>query len=268
VFDTHLCFDAPLFRFNDLIPMQSIKNAKIPEELFTLFAIEVYISDGEIYRYSTFFSREVAFRCISEILLKVKDKAKSDSLKKSLSEVTAAPEEPASSKTAVVKAVNVKTEGIRAEAVKMVQTSLSSEVTAAPEMPVSSETKVVKAANVKTGVERAVAVKTVKTDNVKRELPARTITCRLNYIPLIVIGALALLAVQDDIFELIVETRRATLHTGAGKASLGKLLHNTYISCIHSLKAYGAREVVFLAYNPQTFLQYMLGLPGQTRTCT
>jgi len=214
------------------------------------------------------------------------------------SEVTAAPENPVSPKTEVVKAVNVKSKLARlsselARASSRVASwrSLSSEVSSAPATPVSSKTEVVNAVNVKPGVERALAVKTamavnmVKTDDVKKEVSASTTTSRRKYTPLIVIplGALALFAVQDkekrrDIFEWIVEQRRAALVAVAGavKASLGKLenwetgklVYNTCTLCIRSLKVYEAREhmgqclraygAVVLAYSPKTVLKYLL----------
>jgi hypothetical protein len=109
-------------------------------------------------------------------------------------------------------------------------------------------------------------------------------TSRRKYTPLIVIplGAFAVFAVQDkekrrDVFEWIVEQRRAALVTvtGAVNASLGKLekwetgklVYNSCASCIRSLKAYEAREhmgqclraygAVVLAYSPRQFLKYL-----------
>jgi len=161
VFDTHLCFDAPLFRFQDFIPLKDVKNASIPDELFTLFSIEVDVSDGETYRYSTFFSRKVALRSICEILTKVKGEAESDSLQKSLSEVTA--EKAVSSvkrenfienfSENVKKRLSLSSKLARLSS-EMSRWSLSSEVTASPENPVSPKTGVVRAVSVKSKLAR------------------------------------------------------------------------------------------------------------------
>eukprot|EP00242_Pyramimonas_sp_CCMP2087_P013937 CAMPEP_0198209286 /NCGR_PEP_ID=MMETSP1445-20131203/14822_1 /TAXON_ID=36898 /ORGANISM="Pyramimonas sp., Strain CCMP2087" /LENGTH=316 /DNA_ID=CAMNT_0043883019 /DNA_START=68 /DNA_END=1014 /DNA_ORIENTATION=+ len=225
VFDTHVCFDAPLFRFKDMIPMESIKNAKIPDELFTLSSIEVEVKDGETYRYSTFFSREVALRCISEILMKVQGKAKAVSLKSALSEV-------ASSSGGQFENVRKSLTGVVRKSIQGMSRMSGvggrpSNVGGRPSNVGGRPSNVGIRPAVKTETSSEMA-KIQSTEDVKE-----TTTRRRNYKPLVVmplIGALALFARQDEvkkreIVKLIKDKKRAAQDTvaGVGKASYGKL---------------------------------------------